>query len=240
MATVKFPGATDRLAVLGSSGSGKTTAAAWHLSGKNFNKQPWVIVNTKGDPLIAEIAEIPGVQTIGINDTPGDEGLYIINPLPEQQMELDSFFRRVWDKQNIGVWVDEGYMIEETGGFNALLTQGRSRRIPMIVLSQRPSWISKFVFSEANFVQVFRLGHLADRKNVGQFVPMDPKARLPNHHSFWYNVNDDILLRFGPVPKPQIILENIRAAFPPDNAQSLDQPVLGPKQEVTARRFKIL
>lgn len=240
MARVKFPGTTDRLAVLGSSGSGKTTAAGWHLSGKDFTKQPWLIVNTKGDPFIADIAAIPGVQTIGMNDTPGDEGLYIVNPLPEQQLELDALFRRIWEKQNCGVWVDEGYMIEETGGFNALLTQGRSRHIPMIVLSQRPSWISKFVFSEANFVQVFRLGHLADRKNVGQFVPMDPKARLPNHHSFWYNVNDDEFMRFGPVPKPQIILENIAASFPPKEAETLDQPVFGPRKEATARKLIIL
>ncbi len=226
---LKWPGSHDRLAVLGRTGSGKTTAAAWHLSGKDFNAQPWLIVNTKGDPLLNEIAAIEGVKTITLDDTPEEQGLYIVSPQPGQHTALDLMFRRVWEKQDCGVYIDEGYMIEEPDGFNALLTQGRSRNIPMIVLSQRPAWISKFVFSEADFVQVFHLQHLADRKNVAQFVPMDIDLRLPKHHSLWYNVAENELNRLSPVPQKSIILNSFRAKFPPKQAQAIPAPQGGEK-----------
>lgn len=216
---VKFPGTHDRTAVLGRTGSGKTTKACWLLSGKDFNAQPWCMVNTKGDPLINEIAQIEGVKRIGIDDTPGDTGLYVVDPLPGEQAKLDAFFFRIWEKQNCGVYIDEGYMIEVTDGMNALLTQGRSRECPMIVLSQRPAWISKFVFSEADFISVFQLQHLDDRKSVSKFVPIDVNARLPKHHSFWYNVSDNELTRFAPVPPKAQIINNFKAALPPQAAE---------------------
>lgn len=218
----KFPGPTDRTAVIGRTGSGKTTAAAWHLSGKNFDLQPWVIVNTKGDPLLYEIASIPGVKTISVHDTPGEKGLYHIAPLPDEADDLDAFFGRVWDKQNCGLYIDEGYMITNTNKLNACLTQGRSRRIPMIILSQRPAWITKFVFSEADYVQLFNLQRLEDRKNVAGLVPVDKNYRLDKYCSYWYNVGDNELVQFGPVPNNTAILKTFRAKFPPEPA-----PILG-------------
>lgn len=215
----KFPGNHDRLAVIGRTGSGKTQAAAWHLSGKDFDRQPWVIVNTKGDPLLNEISDIEGVKSISLNEQVGEKGLYIVSPLPSERDQLDTFFRSLWEKQNVGVYIDEGYMIDKTDGLNALLTQGRSRKIPMIVLSQRPAWISKFVFSEADFIQLFHLQHEADRKNVAQFVPFDTRIRLPRYHSYWYNVADNEIIKFGPVPPRDVILQNFRDAFPPDPSQ---------------------
>lgn len=234
-----FPGTHDRTAVLGRTGSGKTTFATWLLSGKDFQSQPWVMINTKGDPLINEIASIQGVQTIGIDETPGDTGLYVINPLPDEAEALDNFFRRIWDKQNVGVYVDEGYMIEIKAGFNALLTQGRSRNIPMIVLSQRPAWISKFVFSEADFVSVFQLRHADDRKNVEKFVPNSMNVVLPKHHSLWYNVADDELLRLQPVPAKERILQNFRATFPPNDAQEVIGENKAPLQAVVRRKIVV-
>lgn len=233
---LKWPGNHDRTAVLGRTGSGKTTAAAWHLSGQDFNKQPWLIANTKGDPLLNEIAQIEGIQTLDLDDTPDETGLYIVNPRPDEGVPLDAMFRRIWDKQNCGVYIDEGYMIEEQDAFNALLTQGRSRNIPMIVLSQRPAWISKFVFSEADFIQVFQLQHLGDRKNVAQFVPLDVDYRLPKYHSFWYNVSDNELARLSPVPDKSQILNTFRAKFPPPNPNEAPSNPGVPQKPVRLKR----
>lgn len=236
---IKWPGNNNRTAILGRTGSGKTTFAVWLLSGFDFNAQPWLIANTKGDPLINEIAEIEGVKTLELDETPGDTGLYIVNPAPDDGLALDGMFRRVWEKQNCGIYCDEGYMIDEVGAFNACLTQGRSRHIPMIVLSQRPAWISKFVFSESDFISVFQLQHSADRKNVAQFVPLDVDYRLPKYHSFWYNVGDNELARLGPVPDKARILHTFRAKFPPPNANEAPPdlvPAPGPKKEVRAKR----
>lgn len=232
---VKFPGPTDRVYIIGRSGSGKTTAALWHLSGKNFNAQPWIIVNTKGDSTLNELAAIPGVQTIDISETPGEAGLFHVRPHPDTEaVALDAFLGRVWKKGDCGVLIDEGYMIEEDRNLNALLTQGRDRHIPLIVLTQRPTWITKFVESEANFVQLFNLSRLNDRKNVTGLVPVDKNYRLPAFESYWYNVDDDELRRFAPVPNKAAILSTFRAKFPPEQAQT---PGIEPaKVRPTARR----
>lgn len=237
---VRFPTNHDRLAIIGRTGSGKTTAAAWHLSGKDFNKQPWVIINTKGDPFLNEIGSIRGVRHLSIDGTPDDKGLYIVSPLPNERDQLDDFFFRIWERQNTGVYIDEGYMIERTDGLNALLTQGRSRRIPMIVLSQRPAWISKFVFSEADFIQLFHLQHEADRKNVAQFVPFNTKYRLPKLHSYWYNVAENEIVEFAPVPPKGHILERFRQAFPPEDTAPHDIKVSGPVLEIETVRRRVV
>lgn len=212
---MNFPGDQDRTALLGRTGSGKTTFFCWLLSGIDYSRQRWVIYNTKGDKLINQIAKLPGVRTLDISETPDENGLYIYNPRPDQQEEIDASFRRIWDLEDCGVAIDEGYMIEVEGGFNALLTQGRSKRIPMIVCSQRPAWISKYVFSEASFIGVFQLQHYDDRKSVSKFVPLDVNYRLPRYCSFWYDVGEHTLYRLSPVPPAPAIVENFRRALAP-------------------------
>jgi hypothetical protein len=97
--------------------------------------------------------------------------------------------------------------------FNACLTQGRSRRIPMIVLSQRPVWLSRFVFSEADFFQVFDLTHIKDMDKVAEYIRDDDRkqleAPLKDFHSFYYDVGKRRLETFGPVPKSDKILRDI-------------------------------
>lgn len=209
-----WPGPSDRTAIVGRTGSGKTVAGAWHLSGKDFNSQPWFALNTKGDPLLNQIAAIEGVKSLEIEQpVPNEPGLYIINTRPDQGIEIDTFLGRMWERQNCGLYVDEGYMLDVIDNFNALLTQGRSRNCPIIVLSQRPAWISKFVFSEADFVQLFNLQIQDDRKKIGQLVPVDKDYRLRKHHSYWYNVGDDTLVELQPVPPPAAILSRFRAKF---------------------------
>jgi len=227
-----FPGPTDRVAILGRTGSGKTTFAGWLLSGSSFDTQPWVIINTKSDPFLNEIAMIEGVQEISVYDTPGEKGLYIVSPLPAEREELDAFFYRIWEKQNCGVYIDEGYMIERTDGLNALLTQGRSRRIPMIVLSQRPAWITKFVFSEADFFSLFQLTRREDRKAATDIIPVSIDYRLAEHCSFWYNVSKNEVVQLGPVPDKPIILDTFRAKFPPEPALA-DAPLEPVPKRVT-------
>lgn len=214
--TTKFPGPEDHVAVIGRNGSGKTFGGMWLMSARDFNVQPGLIINSKGDSLIDEISEIKGVHTIGINDTPGDQGLYIVNPLPSEGDALNQLFKRCWEKENITIYIDEGYSIQNDEWFNACLTQGRSKHVNLIVLSQRPAWISKYVFSECNFVMLFNLQIKDDRKKVAEFVPVDKDYRLPPYCSYWYNVKDNSLVEFSPVPNKSVIISTFRAMFPPE------------------------
>jgi hypothetical protein len=243
---MQFPGPEDRSTILGRTGSGKTTAAAFLLSLKNFKDQPWVMINTKGDKLLNEIASIDGVKTLSLQQTPGAEGLYMVTPKPSDKEATNLFLERIWEKQNCGVYVDEGLSLGFSHAFETLLTQGRARRIPMIVISQRPAWLSKFVFSEADFVQVFKLQHEDDLKTVSKFVPlqeyMDARKRLilPDYESLWYEVAGDEITPLSPVPDKVKIVRSFKAQLGADDINETSSEKPAETATVNKRRVNLI
>ncbi len=206
---LKLPTSTQHIAVIGRNGSGKTVAALWHLSLQNINTQPWIILDYKLDE---NIDRIPGLRHLdGYKEIPRKPGIYAMHPRPGEKEEIDEYLWKVWERERTGIYIDEGYMVDGPA-FEACLTQGRSKRIPMIVLSQRPSWISRFVFSESRFYQVFSLSDMRDRKTVGEFVPGYAKLPpLPEYHSHYYDVDSNRLSVLKPVPDVDSIMERIGA-----------------------------
>lgn len=213
-APFRLPNGKQRIAILGRTGSGKTLAALWHLSNANFDIQPWVVVDYKTDE---HIAGIERAQIIDTSFIPKRPGLYIVQPEPDESL-LD-FFTAIWQRERIGVYVDEGYMIGEDSGtekrFKTLLTQGRSKRIPMIILSQRPAWITRFVFSEADFYQIFHLNDIRDQKTVEAFLPSGTYKRLPDYHSIYFDVGRNKTTYLAPVPMEDVLLDKINARLKP-------------------------
>lgn len=207
----EFPRPNDRTTVLGRTGSGKTQFATWLLSQSDFHQKPWIIVDYKGDELLNAVDRI---KEINLTDKiPEAPGIYIVHPDPEDDDEIEKFLRNIWRAENTGVYFDELYMIPDRGAFRALLTQGRSKNIPVISLSQRPAWVSKFAFTEAEHISIFHLQHKDDRVRVSQFVPddkgLDLKKRLPDFHSRWYSLRADHIYHFAPVPDAQTIVDTI-------------------------------
>ena len=194
-----FPSDEERLAILGATGSGKTQAALWHLSYRNYHLMPWIVYNFKSDK---SINAIPYLVECPLNVLPVKPGVYVVRPRPSiDDSALESHMYAVWEKENIGVYVDEGYMVpSRSESFQMLLTQGRSKRIPMIVLSQRPVWMNRFVFSESEFYQVFRLQHRKDQETMAQIVPANFEERLKRYHSWYYDAINDRLSIMRPVP----------------------------------------
>ncbi len=204
---MRIPDETNRLAIVGATGSGKTYAALWQLSMRDIDMRPWVIFNWKMD---ASIDGIPGARPIDLEEIPVKPGVYIYHPHPDQTADVERIMWEIWQRGGIGVYIDEGYMVgDRNPAFRAILTQGRSKQIPVIVLSQRPVWMDRFVFSESEFFQVFRLQHSKDRKSVQEFIPKPIDKRLPEYHSYYYDVSRDMVTVLKPVPD----LKTIYATF---------------------------
>ena len=221
MSDVRLPAKSDRIAIVGRTGSGKTVAAVFHLSKQDIDKRPWFIIDYKGDELIWAIHdELRKATVLNLEADPRkikQPGIYILSLRPgeEEAKKLEAFLWKIWERGNCGLYTDEGYMIDpRSEAFNAILTQGRSKKITMITLSQRPVWMSRFVFSEASFFQVFDLTHHLDKKKVMEFVAGDTSPSLPAFHSYYYDVGEKRLTHFGPVPKGKEILEAIDAKLP--------------------------
>jgi hypothetical protein len=202
---VSLPRFDKRTAIIGSTGSGKTQFAVWLLSSRDFNIRPWIIFDFKGDGLIEEI----GAQEISIRGrVPVEPGLYVVRPIPDlDDGYVTNFLWEIWRNGNTGIYIDEGYMVgNRNPALNACLTQGRSKHIEMITLSQRPVWMSRFVFSEANFFAVFNLTVEDDRKHINNFVPNTKIGLLPKYHCLWYDVDAQRASLFKPVPDRQSII----------------------------------
>lgn len=205
---MRLPDDTQRLAIIGRTGTGKTQAGAWHLSRKTFDK-PWVILDYKGDKLLNNIK----AKEMALSGMPGKKGLHIVHPIAEKDDDaVTDLLWRIWRKESIGVYLDEGYMVgQRNAAFRSLLTQGRSKNIPMIVLSQRPVWMDRFAFSEADFYQVFSLNDDSDVQRVGQFLHkgIDQSLTLPKYHSWYHDVAEDDYCLLKPVPSAT----NIKKVF---------------------------
>lgn len=201
-----LPGHDKRVAIIGSTGSGKTYTACWLLAHTNWHQRPCFVLDFKGDSLIAEI----GMEDINVNAPPPRKpGLYRVPLIPEVTNEaLTQFLWKVWRNENAIIYTDEGFMIPNRDpAFLALLTQGRSKNIQMITLIQRPVWCSKFVFSEANHFYVMRLQTEDDRKYVSGYLDGTPIGGLPRFHSYWYSADEQEGAHLAPVPGRAAILE---------------------------------
>lgn len=203
---MRIADASKRTTILGRTGSGKTVAGIWHLSQRNWRQMPWVILDYKGDSLIKKLP----TKEIKNWEIPDKPGLYVLRPIAKIDDDLvEHFLWRMKERGNIGLYVDEGYMLPYDGksdALNAILTQGRSLRVPTIILSQRPVWLSRFVITEADFFQVFWLNDTRDRITLESVIPAGIRERLPEYHSFYYDVGRDELLKLAPVPSENEIL----------------------------------
>lgn len=207
---IQLPTNTQRLACVGTTGSGKTQAAVWHLSKRNISEFPWIIFNWKEDELLDSI---PHAHYIGLEDTlrSVNSGLFVVTPSPAQDDDVEKILWRIWEKRNIGILIDEGYMISTgSDALTACLTQGRSRYIPMIVCSQRPVWLSRFVWSESEFFQVFDLSIEDDKDTIEGYAPsLNLHSQLPEHWSWYYDKKRKEVSLLKPVPKAEKILSVI-------------------------------
>ena len=211
-----LPALDERVLILGSTGSGKTTLGAWLLSLAAFDKIPFVMIDYKRDKLLNQIDRR---RQIGFNTIPNKPGLYHLtaNPIADDDA-MEDWLIRIWRKTNIGLYIDEALRMptRQTGAYETILTQGRALNIPVVSLSQRPVDLTRYAFSETNHVAVFRLTDMRDRKKVAEYIPaLDPNYELPEYHSVWYNVDRNRKFTLTPTPKPEDILETFSYRLAP-------------------------
>jgi hypothetical protein len=177
---------------------------------------PHIMIDYKRDELIAQI---PYVQEISLKDFPKGGGLYVLRPNPGQNEQVNVWLWKIWERGNTGLFFDEGYMIPDGKALDAILTQGRSLKIPAMILTQRPAGCNRFVFTEAGFFAIFRLNDIRDYKTIEGFTPrggvFDFENRLPPFTARWYDVARDYAAIIEPAPNDDEILNRYAAALRP-------------------------
>lgn len=209
--TFRLPDQTNRTTVMGRTGSGKSHFAAWLLSTQNFDSMPWIIVDFKNEDSDI-INQIPRMQYLDYADPlPTRPGLYMLKARTRDKDEMEEWLESILAHGDIGLYFDEVFPIgQHNHSFNEIMMQGRSRNVPVIVCTQRPSNVSTYCFSEATFYYVFDLTKVSDRKKINEEIPRISKDyKLDEFHSFYYDVPKKVLMPVLPAPESNAILEMI-------------------------------
>jgi len=220
--TIRLPGQTDRIALFGTTGSGKTVAAIWHLSFKDFRAMPWVIYNPSGDE---HIEAIERAEFVGLDFIPQkQQGVYIANFTPSDTEKLNDNLGKIWERGNCGVYIDESYLSGHTENLFNILIAGRKRGIPSIYLAQAPVEKSgapiRTITRNMEFVQIFRLPVRGDWDRVEEFIPpFEDERKKENgialtrkkYHSLYYDRDLDKVSFLAPVPRVEMLIDKINA-----------------------------
>lgn len=230
---IELPGPDDRTLIIGRTGSGKTYFGLWLLSEVYQEGDRWIVIDYKREH---QIAQIPYAKYIDIGTVPTEPGIFIVQPFPEQDDEMSSYLMQIWDAENIGLYIDEGVMLAKNNALDTILIQGRSKQIPVIMLSQRPVGISRYAFSESQYFVVFPSHDKRERKTISEFTNLFSNDEdlddilLPRFHSYYYDVANRKHEKLSPVPS----LEKILATF--ERKLRPPEPVEQVKEMVTAKR----
>lgn len=197
-----------RAIAAGRTGSGKSTLAKWLLQ---VSPGHWIILNpknTRAYDTLPDSNTVEGIDIKKIRESVDEFRFTIVTPKANQLDPdvLDMFINWIIsDYTNIGVCIDELYAVHKNGqagpGLVGLLTRGRELKQSFFGLTQRPAWLSKFLFSEADYIIGMSLNLEADRKRMFEFT--GKKAFLekqPERDWLWYDVGADKLRSFNPVP----------------------------------------
>lgn len=213
--TPPLPTYSDRIAIVGATGSGKTVAGIFHLSMMDLNARPWVIVDLKEE---AHINAIEKAKHVGLDFTPKekDRGIFIVHPRTRDEEAVNDLLERLYLRKDVGILMDEPDLANRSDAFVDILRKGRTRRLPVITLSQRPVDVSRYVFSEATFIRVYFLNDKRDWDTVSHFTPFDGEEPLPKFHSLYYQVGDrENVWLLSPAPPVEESLARIDAQLAP-------------------------
>lgn len=220
---IRNPNETQRVLIIGRTGSGKSQFGMHLLSTRDFHVRPWIIIDCKGgdDIIRAVVTENKTVTEITPYEKPPTKpGLYYmrITPIVDDPAVSD-WLMQVWNNgrngNGTGLFIDEGYQIPKGPGLDIILTQGRALGIPVIILYQRAAWLNKFAIAGADFITVFALVNQRDRINATELLEeirlpngksITPHTRLPKYCSLWYDVGEGETSILRPAPSREYIL----------------------------------
>ncbi len=227
---VRGPTDQQRTVILGRTGAGKSVGGIQLLAQSNFHEIPWVIIDYKGEDLLEDILEVCKGR-IGIlkptDKPPTKPGLYYMKAMPKVDDEaIDRFLWLVHKQGSVGLYIDEGYCLpqDRSNAFDVILTQGRSLHIPVIILFQRPVYMSRFCIAQADFFALYKQEDRRDLKTTEQFTKpfrgpnneaITVYDTLPPFWCLWYDVGRGVTSLLRPAPPPEEIIKTFRRRLRP-------------------------
>jgi len=202
-----------RALIAGRTGSGKTTLGAWFMY---RSLQHWVILNPKHTALYRDMRYSIVHKTFDPKLLVRDSKRYkfVILELSGDEAESDYMDGIIaWLHSaltNIGLCCDELYTLHSGGGragsgLTGWLTRGREKRQSFIGLTQRPAWISQFLFTESDLLIEMDLTLEKDRNRMYESTGNEHfLERITDFRWLCYDVQGDSITLYKPVPPLQL------------------------------------
>jgi hypothetical protein len=177
----------EHIAAVGDTGTGKT----YLVSRLVELRKHVVIIRTKPDDI--KFKGFKTARKASAMDSMYDTRILLTPEHSYQMREAYGALERAWEQGSWTIVVDELWYIEKMLKLGPLverlLTQGRSKKISVVVGMQRPAQISRFAISQCTHLFTFRVEgrdlQIIKESTTPRIV--DPIANLQGHHFVYYN-----------------------------------------------------
>lgn len=190
---MQLPDDTQRHLVIGRTGSGKSQFATHTLSMRSITDMPWVLCNFKDDEILNALPSIElDTMKLPKKMLPG---LYMVRPDVDDWDGMEQLMKDMWSRTHMGLYIDEALPISSPRhpAFRRILTQGRSRRVPVIAATQRPVDLDRYAFSESEFMNVFAMSDDREAEKIkdmtGIELNMSILPSLPDELPYSYSID---------------------------------------------------
>ena len=210
---------TERVTLVGRTGSGKTNAARALLA----RRHRLVVIDPK-DELNTPDWNLENATDRGWRDLARGHPVRLrvtapVGTLPDWEQVYRAAFMAASPRAPLAIYTDEVYGVINPGSrpggwFTAVYTRGRTRYCSAWAATQRPTWVPRFLFSEADWLLCFLLSELQDRKRMAEVMGPLVEQAPPTRYGFWLkNVywENPILARQIQIVKAT---QSLRAASP--------------------------
>lgn len=207
---------TERWAIMGKTGSGKTEFAKWLDRQFVTARWPLLIIDSKHGYIDEDVGERyasePATSSVDhpwlIQDGIWQEGVPVQIFLPQfparSDPRLSALFYHVLDRGSTVVHIDDMLGLADANNapeaLNALWGLGRKRRVPVLALASRSVDIPLLMTQQSENKVFFRLPGLPDRKRAVEWTN-DPRLLevLPDYYFFYFHDDMDHARRYAPL-----------------------------------------
>lgn len=181
-------GRNDRVFIVGTTGSGKTSLSKAML----YGKPNVVVLDPKRTFTLPDAWAHSIYSDMGALSEHPDTTTAIYRPeIAEMEKGCEEFFEWIFERGNTLVYIDEVMRVTNAHrigrGYATILQLGRERGISCWSATQRPANIPLVIMTESEHYFVFRLRNEDDRKRLYSYTGADEFLKIPrDEHGFYY------------------------------------------------------
>jgi len=188
---------SERWLIVGTTGSGKSTAAKWLLL---HYPQPIVIIDSKR-------SGFPSVPPDSVESAIGkikrkfrkQPKIIRITPDKAEADDLEAVYDTCLDKGDMVIVEDEALLIPISEGRKFAFVTGRSEGVGIISCTQRPFGVIREAISESERKWEFLLHDRKDKQRIAEFSGIPTDLELERYQSAYYDSTEGRMHIFDPL-----------------------------------------